>query len=173
MEEEKKSFEELKEDIETKEAQPEEEISGKPLEEEVKRQIRVKKLPGGWSAGTGRRKTAVARVRLKPGTGTFLVNKKKYDEYFPRIQDRLEVLAPLEVTNMKGKVDIYVNVIGGGISGQAGAIKLGIARALVSEDPNLEPILRASGHLSRDSRMVERKKYGLHKARKATQFSKR
>jgi len=140
---------------------------------EPAKEIRVKRLPGGWIAGIGRRKTSVARVRIKAGTGAILVNGKPFDQFFNRIQDRLDVLGPLEAAGVREKYDVHVRVEGGGPTGQAGAIRLGIARALRSENPALEGILRAGGHLSRDSRMVERKKYGLHKARKATQFSKR
>ncbi len=142
-------------------------------ETEPLKEIRVKKLPGGWIAGIGRRKTSVARVRIKAGTGAIVVNGKPYDQFFTRLQDRLDVVGPLEAAGVRDKYDVHVRVEGGGPTGQAGAIRLGIARALRSENPALEGILRAGGHLSRDSRMVERKKYGLHKARKATQYSKR
>ena len=140
---------------------------------EPTKEIRVKRLPGGWIAGIGRRKTSVARVRIKAGTGVILVNGKPFDQFFTRPQDRLDVVGPLEAAGVKDKYDVHVRVEGGGPTGQAGAIRLGIARALRSENPALEGILRAGGQLSRDSRMVERKKYGLHKARKATQYSKR
>ncbi len=153
-----------------------EEIEGsgpQDLEAETAKEIRVKRLPGGWIAGIGRRKTSVARVRIKAGTGSILVNGKPFDQFFTRLQDRLDVVGPLEAAGVKDKYDVQVRVEGGGPTGQAGAIRLGIARALRSENPALEGILRAGGHLSRDSRMVERKKYGLHKARKATQYSKR
>jgi len=137
------------------------------------KEIPVKKMPGGWFAGTGRRKTSVARVRIKPGTGSVLVNGKPYDTFFTRAQDRLDVLGPLEATQVRDKYDIIVKVHGGGPTGQSGAIRLGIARALMGADRTLEPALRAGDHTSRDSRMVERKKFGQHKARKSTQFSKR
>jgi small subunit ribosomal protein S9 len=122
---------------------------------------------------TGRRKTAVARVLLSPGSGKFMINKKPLEQYFPLDTLRSEVVRPFEVTQTTGKYDVRINVEGGGSSGQAGAIRLSIARALVavSEDHRLP--LRAAGFLTRDPRMVERKKYGQKKARKRFQFSKR
>ena len=144
-----------------------------PPVEAPQKEIRVKRMPGGWIAGTGRRKTSVARVRIKAGTGAIQVNGKPHDQYFTRPQDLIDVLGPMEATSTREKYDVAVKVHGGGPTGQAGAIRLGIARALRSENPGLETVLRAGGHLSRDSRMVERKKYGLHKARRAVQFSKR
>ena len=150
------------------------EVPGGPeTPEQPQKEIRVKSMPGGWIAGTGRRKTSIARVRVKPGTGTLIVNNKPFDTYFTRTQDRMDVLGPLESAGVRDKYDIQVKVEGGGPTGQAGAIRLGIARALIGSDRTLEASLRAADHTSRDSRMVERKKYGLHKARKATQFSKR
>ncbi len=123
--------------------------------------------------GTGRRKNAVARVFLRPGEGKFLVNDKNIDEYFGR--KTLEIIArqPLELTGTSGRFDVIAKVLGGGISGQAGAIKMGIARALVESDPNLRPVLKKAGFLTRDPRMKERRKYGLKKARRAPQYSKR
>lgn len=123
--------------------------------------------------GLGRRKTSVARVRLAPGTGAVTINDKKSDEYFTveRLQYLLQI--PLEVSDSKGKYDIFVNVQGGGTTGQVGACVLGIARALIKADPATEASLRRHGLMTRDSRMVERKKYGLHKARRGCQFSKR
>jgi len=123
--------------------------------------------------GLGRRKTSVARVRLAPGTGQFMVNERKIEEYFP--VERLQKLArkPLEVTETAGRFDIWVNLDGGGITGQVGACVLGIARALVKAEPASEAALRRHGLMTRDSRMVERKKYGLRKARRGCQFSKR
>ncbi|HBO44153.1 MAG TPA: 30S ribosomal protein S9 [Planctomycetaceae bacterium] len=123
--------------------------------------------------GTGRRKSSVARVRLRPGKGTILINKRPLDEYFPRIQHRNAVLAPLVHTSKTESVDVLIRVHGGGQTGQAGACLLGIARALKRMDSDLEEALRDSGLLTRDSREVERKKYGLRGARRATQFSKR
>ncbi|MCG0276101.1 MAG: 30S ribosomal protein S9 [Thermosediminibacteraceae bacterium] len=122
---------------------------------------------------TGRRKTSVAKVWLTPGSGKIVVNKRAFEDYFPLETLRHEVLKPLVVTNTVGKFDIIVSVKGGGISGQAGAIRHGIARALVQVDEAYKPVLRKEGLLTRDPRMVERKKYGLKKARRAPQFSKR
>lgn len=128
---------------------------------------------GHWWWGTGRRKTAVARVRIRPGTGKFIVNKKPYDEYFNEERDRNDMMNVLQKTSTEGGVDIYVKVHGGGFMGQAGAIVLGIARALRKYDETLEPILRSNQFLSRDPRKVERKKYGQRGARRKFQFSKR
>ncbi|MBA3315848.1 MAG: 30S ribosomal protein S9 [Planctomycetaceae bacterium] len=127
----------------------------------------------GVAMGTGRRKTGVARVRIKDGNGQFVINGRKFEDYVAVERDRLVILAPLKVTEMEGKVDISVNVLGGGLTGQAGAIVLGIARALQAKDPGLHPKLSEGGYLTRDSRMVERKKYGHKKARRSFQFSKR
>ncbi len=123
--------------------------------------------------GTGRRKSAVARVRVRPGDGKILINKRSLEDYFARDQQRNSVLAPLEHTEKRGEVDVIIRVHGGGFTGQADACKLGIARALIKLDPSLEEALRDSNLLTRDSRMVERKKPGLHGARRGTQFSKR
>ncbi len=123
--------------------------------------------------GTGRRKSSVARVFLRPGKGAIVVNKKSLDDYFGRETSRMVVRQPLDVVDMNNKFDIYVTVLGGGSSGQAGAIRLGIARALVEYEEELRPPLRKEGLLTRDARKVERKKVGLAKARKAKQFSKR
>ena len=123
--------------------------------------------------GTGRRKTSIARVRLYPGTGNITINGKDIDEYFGLETLKLIVNQPLDVTNAIGKFDIVANVIGGGISGQAGAIRHGIARALLASDETLRPSLKKAGLLTRDPRMKERKKYGLKAARRAPQFSKR
>ena len=123
--------------------------------------------------GTGRRKTAVARVRICEGSGNIAVNGRKYDEFFPVMQDRLNILAPLKATETQEKYDIYVNVRGGGSSGQSGAIRLGISRALIEYDETLENTLRDGQFLTRDSRIKERKKYGKAGARKSFQFSKR
>ena len=122
---------------------------------------------------TGRRKSSVARVRLVPGNGKFVVNDRNFVEYIPSAAIRLDVLQPLNLTETGTQYDIYVNVNGGGISGQAGAIRHGIARALNEADADFRPILKKAGFLTRDSRMKERKKYGLKKARRAPQFSKR
>lgn len=122
---------------------------------------------------TGRRKTSSARVFLRRGTGKIIVNQKPLDEYFGRETSRMVVRQPLEVVDMKDNFDFYITVVGGGSSGQAGAIRHGIARVLRSYDENLRDPLRKAGFLTRDAREVERKKVGLHKARRATQFSKR
>lgn len=122
---------------------------------------------------TGRRKTSVARVRLLPGEGGFTVNKKPMEEFFSRDVLRTLVKQPLVLTENDGKYDVFANVNGGGISGQAGAVRHGIARALVEIDPDLRPKLKRAGLLTRDPRMKERKKYGQKGARKRFQFSKR
>jgi len=123
--------------------------------------------------GTGRRKTSVARVRLVPGNGKITINKRDIEEYFNYETLRVVVREPLTITETLEKFDVLVNIEGGGFTGQAGAIRHGIARALIESDPELRPILKKAGYLTRDSRMVERKKYGLKKARKSPQFSKR
>ena len=123
--------------------------------------------------GTGRRKKSVARVRVYPGTGLVTINGKNIDEYFGLETLKLIVNQPFMVTDTVGKFDIVANVRGGGISGQAGAIRHGLARALVTADENYRPALKAAGFLTRDPRMKERKKYGLKGARRAPQFSKR
>ena len=135
--------------------------------------------------GTGRRKRASARVRLYPGDGTVVVNDKPLEEYFPRIADQRSILQPLEITNMADSFNVSVKVQGGGISGQAGAVSLGIARALYHRDEELpepspgvpsmrlRPVLRKGGFLTRDAREKERKKPGLKRARKAPQYTKR
>ena len=125
------------------------------------------------NSGTGRRKTSAARVFLRRGGGAIVVNGKPLDEFFGRETSRMIVRQPLELTQMADKFDIQVSVAGGGITGQAGAIRLGIARALVEYDETLKASLRRAGFMTRDARAVERKKVGLHKARRATQFSKR
>jgi small subunit ribosomal protein S9 len=121
----------------------------------------------------GRRKTSVARVMIKDGVGKVIVNKKNLEEYFPIIRLQRQSTEALEVTNLRNKYDVYVNVKGGGIDGQAGAVRLAIARAIEAKNPELRPTLKQYGLLTRDPRMVERKKYGKHKARRSTQFSKR
>ena len=123
--------------------------------------------------GTGRRKRSVARVMLQPGQGKITVNGRELDDYFPVEIIRQQAVLPLTETQLSGRVDIRVNVFGGGVSGQAGAIRHGIARALLEYDSGLRPVLKAEGFLTRDARKVERKKAGLKKARKAPQFSKR
>ncbi|TWT46184.1 30S ribosomal protein S9 [Phycisphaerae bacterium RAS1] len=126
---------------------------------------------GFW--GTGRRKTSVARVRVVPGGGKFLVNGRDVDKYFTEIEDRSAARAPLAATSSAAQWDIQVNVHGGGVAGQAGAVRLGIARALVEANSSFEATLRDAGYLTRDARAVERKKYGRAKARRRFQFSKR
>jgi len=123
--------------------------------------------------GTGKRKTSVARVILRPGDGATWVNGRTIDEYFPRSVWRTIARAPLRTTGLEGQYDLRVRVHGGGLSGQAGAVRHGIARALVEANPELRVPLKREGYLTRDARVVERKKAGLHKARKAPQFSKR
>jgi small subunit ribosomal protein S9 len=123
--------------------------------------------------GTGKRKTSVARVILRPGDGATWFNGRTIEEYFPRESQRSLALSPIRVAGLEGKYDIRVRVHGGGFSGQAGAVRHGLARALVEADPELRVSLKREGFLARDARMVERKKAGLHKARKAPQFSKR
>jgi small subunit ribosomal protein S9 len=123
--------------------------------------------------GTGRRKTSVARVRLASGTGKITVNGRAFDNYFPMDSVRMQVTQPLTVTGTADKFDVRVSVKGGGPTGQAGAIRHGIARALITVDANLRPALKAEGMLTRDSRMKERKKYGQPGARKRFQYSKR
>ena len=123
--------------------------------------------------GTGKRKTSVARVILRPGDGSWWINGRTLDVYFPRLVHRVQVEGPLKVAGLDGRYDVRVRVHGGGPTGQAGAVRHGIARALVEADPELRVALKREGFLARDARMVERKKAGLHKARKAPQFSKR
>lgn len=124
--------------------------------------------------GTGRRKSSVARVRLVPGTGKILVNDVDVNEYMPYATLVMDIKQPLTLTNSEDKFDVLANVTGGGTSGQAGAIRLGIARALLEASNNeFRPVLKANGMLTRDSRAKERKKYGLKAARRAPQFSKR
>lgn len=128
---------------------------------------------GNWNYGTGRRKTSVARVFIKKGTGKIVVNGKPVDEFFARETGRMVVRQPLELTGMLEAFDIKVNVHGGGETGQAGAIRHGITRALIDYDETLKPSLSQAGFVTRDAREVERKKVGLRKARRRKQFSKR
>ncbi|HMX15368.1 MAG TPA: 30S ribosomal protein S9 [Rhodocyclaceae bacterium] len=130
-------------------------------------------MPANFYYGTGRRKTAVARVFLKSGSGKFVVNGKPVDEFFSRETGRMVVRQPLELTQHVSTFDILVNVTGGGESGQAGAVRHGITRALIEYDEALKPALSKAGFVTRDAREVERKKVGLHKARRRKQFSKR
>lgn len=130
-------------------------------------------MVGEYYYGTGRRKSSVARVFIKSGKGQIIVNGKPVDEFFARETGRMIVRQPLELTKNSGNFDITINVHGGGESGQAGAVRHGIARALVEFSPELKPVLSAAGLVTRDAREVERKKVGFHKARRRKQFSKR
>lgn len=127
----------------------------------------------GRTYGTGRRKESVARVWVKPGNGDIVVNGRKVFDYFSRPVLRTLVMQPFSVANRVGRYDVYCTVRGGGLSGQAGAVRHGISRALVDYEPDLRTVLKSAGMLTRDSRSVERKKYGLMKARRSYQFSKR
>ena len=127
----------------------------------------------GDALGTGRRKSAVARVRVRAGEGKVVINRRSLEDYFSNEQDRNNVVSPLDATGRKSDVDVIIRVHGGGPSGQSGACKMGIARALVSFDQEMFSVLRDGGYLTRDSRMKERKKYGLRGARRGVQFSKR
>lgn len=127
----------------------------------------------GDALGTGRRKSSVARVRIRPGSGAVKVNNRALEEYFPNEQDRKAVLQALDVSGRRDTIDVVIRVHGGGSTGQSGACRMGIARALVSYDSELFAPMRDGGFLTRDARMKERKKYGLHGARRGTQFSKR
>jgi small subunit ribosomal protein S9 len=127
----------------------------------------------GEFLGTGRRKTSVARVRIKPGSGKIMVNGRQFEEYFPNVAERQAILQTLDHVGQREAVDVSATVSGGGTIGQAGAIRMGLARALCGLNADNFPPLRADGFLTRDSRMKERKKYGLRGARRGTQFSKR
>ena len=149
-------------------------------DEEINIGEQTKKTPspvsepkGGYWWGTGRRKSSIARVRIKPGDGKMLVNKKPLDDYFHREQDRKAVMAPLKAVSAEKSFDVFINVKGGGITGQTGAVVLGLARALVKANRDYEPKLREYNLLTRDPRKVERKKYGRRGARRRFQFSKR
>jgi len=130
-------------------------------------------MKNGYFWGTGRRKTSVARVRLRPGDGKFIINKKEIPNYFFSMRDRADVVAPMKATKTFGKYDVFANVHGGGATGQAGAVMLGVARALLQINPEFNPTLREGRFLTRDPREVERKKPGQPGARKRFQFSKR
>ncbi len=176
-----------KEEVVAKETTKEKAVVEETPKEEVvkakapKKKVEAKPVPkpagdapdGHWWWGTGRRKAAVARVRIRPGNGEFQVNKRKLTDFFSEIRDHQNILTVLDKTNTKGTVDVFVNTNGGGFTGQAGAIILGLGRALAKYDPSLESILRDNGYLSRDPRKVERKKPGQPGARKRFQFSKR
>ncbi len=132
-----------------------------------------KKLAQVKFYGTGRRKNAVAKVYIYPGEGKISVNNKDVLAYFGRKALEMVIRQPLEITGTTGSFDVTVKALGGGVSGQAGAVRMGLARALIQADPNLRPVLKKAGFLTRDPRMKERRKYGLKKARRAPQFSKR
>ena len=136
--------------------------------------VHVQKLDKlGRAYATGKRKDAVARVWIKPGSGKIVVNDKPYESYFARPVLRMLVQQPLGITQRVGQYDLLVNVAGGGLSGQAGAVRHGLSKALTHFEPDLRPVLKKEGFLTRDSRVVERKKYGKKKARRSFQFSKR
>ena len=135
--------------------------------------IKIPETKAPEHLGTGRRKTAIARVRLSPGTGKITVNGRAFDNYFPSEEMRGQIVQPMTITGTADKLDAHVNVRGGGPNGQVGAVRHGIARALLTVDVNLRPILKAEGFLTRDPRMRERKKYGQPGARKRFQYSKR
>ncbi|MFO7547305.1 MAG: 30S ribosomal protein S9 [Acidimicrobiia bacterium] len=130
-------------------------------------------MPKPLVQATGRRKEAVARVRLRDGSGQVTLNGRSIENYFPTMASRLRVLEPLQITQTVGRFDVDATLEGGGRSGQADALRLGISRALVELDPELRPVLKKAGFLTRDARVVERKKYGLRKARRAPQYTKR
>jgi small subunit ribosomal protein S9 len=150
-----------------------ENAANSPLADAKKHPVHKPEMKNPYTWGTGRRKTSIARVRIKPGSGAIKINKRDLNGYFTRPQDISDVLAPLKATETISSLDVFVNVSGGGITGQSGAIMLGIARALKLYDPSLLQKLRDGGYLTRDSRMVERKKPGKAGARKRFQFSKR
>ena len=130
-------------------------------------------MPEPLVQATGRRKSSVARVRLYEGTGRIVLNGRSLESYFPQVAYRLRVLAPLKAAEVEGRYDIHAKIEGGGTTGQSDALRLGIARALVGIDPEIRTTLKREGYLRRDARRVERKKYGLRKARRAPQFTKR
>jgi small subunit ribosomal protein S9 len=142
-------------------------------ETELETEIEEEAAEPLWYWGTGRRKTAVARVRIRPGSGEVRVNKKPVDVYFTIERHCRSALTPLQTSKLEGRVDVFANISGGGPTGQAEAMLMGLARALVKLDPAVEPALRLARHLTRDSRMVERKKYGRRGARRRFQYSKR
>ncbi|MHC4169112.1 MAG: 30S ribosomal protein S9 [Planctomycetota bacterium] len=163
---------------ESKVENPDMEVTEKTEEAVVDTQPKVAPKPqteskGGYWWGTGRRKSSVARVRIKPGSGKLVVNKKDLDDYFKRSQDQNAVMAPLKAVQAEKLFDVFINVKGGGTTGQSGASLLGIARALKKYDESYLQALRDGGHLTRDPRMVERKKPGQRGARRRFQFSKR
>lgn len=152
---------------------PGESDEGAAVEVRAETQKKKQDKYGGYIWGTGRRKTAIARVRIKPGSGKVTVNKRRLEEYFPVQRRRKVAVSPASVSKMAKRIDIWVNLSGGGPTGQSGAMMMGLARALVKMDATLEPLLRSDGYLTRDARMVERKKYGRRGARRSPQYSKR
>lgn len=130
-------------------------------------------MPEPLVQATGRRKTSVARVRLYEGSGHFSLNGRNLEDYFPTMAQRIRVMEPLRTANLEGRYDVHAKLEGGGTTGQVDALRLGIARALVAVDPDLRSVLKKEGLLTRDARVVERKKYGLRKARRAQQYTKR
>ncbi len=144
-----------------------------PVAAPQQRKSQLGEMQGGYYWGTGRRKASIARVRIKPGEGKFIINKKEIDAYFCGDRDRTDIVSPLKATGTVGKFDIFVSVKGGGSTGQAGAVMLGLARALLKVEAEFEAPLRTGNYLTRDARRVERKKPGQPGARKRFQFSKR
>ena len=130
-------------------------------------------MAGEYFEGIGRRKASTARVRIMNGSGDFVVNERNLEDYFPRLGDAKKILEPLDIAGQRNSLDVTVLVNGGGITGQTGAVRLGVARALLNMNPDLKPLLRRSGFLTRDSREKERKKPGLKRARKAPTYTKR
>jgi len=164
---------------EDEDLQPEKDTEGTPSEyttetaSEAGRQAAARPVVTGKAMGTGRRKEAIARVRIAPGTGQWLVNDRPLEKFFPNKVHQQLISEPLVTLGAEGQFDIVARVSGGGVAGQAGALRLGIARALTVVDPENRPTLKRAGFLTRDARVTERKKYGLKKARKAPQYSKR
>jgi small subunit ribosomal protein S9 len=154
-------------------AEPESPSSVQPAPAAPEPSLVPVKVPVEYIWGTGRRKKAVARVRIRSGSGKILINRRSLEEYFKGDADRLSVRTPLEVAKLTAGYDVWANVNGGGATGQADAIKLGLARALIKAVPEIAPVLREQGLLTRDPRMKERKKYGQKGARKRFQYSKR
>jgi len=162
------------EDVASDDAMEEEEVLSE--EEEViseEDEVEEVEAPELWSWGLGRRKTAIARVRIRSGTGQVVVNKKPLDVFFCIDRLRRRAVEPLKTAKLEGKVDVFANIKGGGTTGQAEAMLMGLARAILKYDETTMSVMRSSGHLTRDSRMVERKKYGKRGARASFQFSKR
>jgi len=163
--------EEATEEEATEEEVEEEEEEEEEVEEEVE-EVVAETTPI-WIWGTGRRKTAVARVRVRPGAGQVVVNKKALDAYFPTRRLQARAVEPLKAVKLEGSVDVFANISGGGITGQAEAMLMGLARSLSKYDETTEAVLRSAGYMTRDARMVERKKYGRRGARRRYQYSKR